>query len=171
MIKNLYGIGLILISPFVIIGCKPNKEIATTQTVEVVVEDEAEIIKKEAVFSATPVGVMINEKNLFMAICECQNSKATTIEDYGKMESKKENLSVTVYAETIPNIMGSDDNWLMTEFFQDEMFLDNLELISAQFKKAQTDEATFEKMKAITKAKYPICYEVIPSLIILAKRN
>jgi len=113
--------------------------------------------------------------NPLLAFCACKNSKGLTVDAYGKIESEAQNLSLQEYAATLSELTQNHEHWFFKDFIQDETYLINLKSVEEKFKNnkasASAGEEDAQKMMAEVMEKFPVCWELFPFMLTMAKEN
>ncbi|NUO00561.1 MAG: lipoprotein [Saprospiraceae bacterium] len=128
---------------------------------------------KQATISAATKVQASENSNPMLGLCSCTNSKGLTVDAYGKAESEKQNLTFEEYMATLPELKGNTENWFFKNFIHDDVYRANMELLAEKFKNnpamATTSEEDAQKMMEDVMKKYPVCWELLPFMLTVAK--
>ncbi len=116
----------------------------------------------------------VEPENPFTIICECQNSKGLSMDEYVNQESKKLNLSKDDFVKDFSSLMNDRENWFFKEFISDPVFMNNLKdsavkmqerTLNQNTEKQNLDEGKSEELLKDLERNYPVCWSILPVFV------
>ncbi|KAA3637389.1 MAG: hypothetical protein DWQ02_06845 [Bacteroidetes bacterium] len=89
-----------------------------------------------------------------------------SIEAYAQKEQKKMKLADEAYQKHLTGLMGKPENWLVTEFAQDDDFRSELKNLDVQSLQAELAPEQFDKWEKELQTTHPRCAVVISPFVL-----